>query len=94
MHGTFKLEFYLLSTTNVDHTMHTLVSVSSGNETSFTLPSKMLTTSTPSYTLLTSVETNIGESTTQLESTTVALPQTRYTQLHTPSSSKHYTIHY
>ena len=76
----------------IDHTMHTPVSVSSGTETSLTLPSKILITSTdtPSYTLLTSVETNIGESTTQLESTTVALPQTRYTQLHTPSSSKHY----
>ena len=71
--------------------MHTPVSVSSGTETSLTLPSKILITSTdtPSYTLLTSVETNIGESTTQLESTTVALPQTHYTQLHTPSSSKY-----
>ena len=71
-----------------DHT--TLLShvstISSGTETSFTLPSKLLPTHTPIYTSLTSVKTNIGESSTplyQVESTTVALPQTHHTQLHT-----------
>ena len=71
--------------------MHTLVSaMSSGTETSFTLPSKVLPTHTPSYTLLTSVETNIGESSTplyQLKSTTIALPQTHHTKLYTPVAS-------
>ena len=89
--------------TNTDHT--TLLSyvsaTSSSTETSFTLPSKFLPTHTPSYTLLTSVETNFKESSTplhQLESTTiVALPQTHHTQLHTTlastsvaASSNHY----
>ena len=75
-----------------DHT--TLLSyvsaVSSGTETSFTLPSKFLPTHTPIYTSLTSVKTNIGESSTplyQLESTTVALPQTHHTQLYTSVAS-------
>ena len=75
-----------------DHT--TLLSyvsaVRSGTETSFTPPSKLLPTHTHIYTSLTSVKTNIGESSTplyQLESTTVALPQTRHTQLHTPLAS-------
>ena len=65
--------------------------MSSGTETSFTLPSKVLPTHTPSYTLLTSVETNIGESSTslyQLESTTIALTQTHHdTQHHTTLAS-------
>ena len=64
--------------------------VSAGTETSFTLPSKISPTHTPSYSLLTSAETSTGESSTplyQLESTTVALPQTHYTQLHTPLAS-------
>ena len=71
--------------------MHILVSaMSSGTETSFTLPSKPLPTHTPSYTMLTSVETNIGEVSTslyQLESTTIVLPQTHLTQLHTTLAS-------
>ena len=85
----------------IDHTMHTIVSaMSSGTETSFTLPTKVLFTHSPSYTLLTSVETSTGESSTplyQLKSTTIALPQTHHTQLHTPvastsvaASSNHY----
>ena len=85
----------------IDHTTHTIVSaMSSGTKTSFTPPSKVLSTHTPSYTLLTSVETNIRESSTslyQLKSTTVALPQTHHTQLRTTvastsvaASSNHY----
>ena len=88
--------------TNMDHT--TLLSyvsaTSSSTETSFTLPSKFLPTHTPSYTLLTSVETNVKESSTplhQLESTTIAQPQTHHTQLYTTlastsvaASSNHY----
>ena len=73
---------------------------SSSTETSITIPSKFLPTHTPTYTMLTSVETNIKESSTplhQLESTTIALPQTHHTQLHTTlastsviASSNHY----
>ena len=82
--------------TNTDHT--TLLSyvsaTSSSTETSFTLPSKFLPTHTPSYTLLTSVETNFKESSTplhQLKSTTIALPQTHHTQLHTTLASSSVT---
>ena len=96
------LLFYLLSliisiATNASHT--TLLSyvsvISSGTQNSFTFSSKFVTTHTlsTSYTLLTSVETNIRESSTQLESATVTLPsQTYHTHLRTPLASTSVTV--